>query len=175
MSGQKALVYKDTKSPVQEMAVTAVFIALTFVFTAAINVKLPFGQGGLIHMGNIPLFLGAILYGKKTGMLSGAIGMGLFDLLSGWVAWAPFTFLIVGCMGFVVGLVTEKQKSFGRCTAAIVLALAIKVVGYYVAEVILYHNFLTPAASIFGNVMQVCMAGIIVLLILPVVKKVSSK
>ena len=29
--------------------------------------------------------------------------MGLFDLLSGWTAWAPFTFIIVGIMGYVVG------------------------------------------------------------------------
>ena len=40
-------------------------------------------------------------------MLAGAFGMGLFDLLSGWTAWAPFTFIIVGAMGYVVGAIQK--------------------------------------------------------------------
>ena len=81
-------------------------------FTAVVNIRLPFApNGGLIHLGNVPLFLAAIIFGRKTGALSGAFGMGLFDLFSGWTAWAPFTFAIVGLMGFSVGAITEKKKS----------------------------------------------------------------
>ena len=36
--------------------------------------------------------------------------MGLFDLLSGWTAWAPFTLIIVGLMGYAVGAITEKTS-----------------------------------------------------------------
>lgn len=69
-----------------------------------INVRLPFmGSGGLIHLGNVPLFIAAMMYGRKTGAVAGAFGMGLFDLISGWTAWAPFTFVIVGTMGYVIG------------------------------------------------------------------------
>ena len=88
-------------SSVQFLTITAVFVALTYIFTAFINVKLPIAaNGGLIHLGNVPLFIGAILFGKKTGAIAGGIGMGLFDLLSGWTLWAPFTLIIVGIMGF---------------------------------------------------------------------------
>ena len=79
-------------SSVQFLTITAAFVALTYIFTAFINVKLPIAaNGGLIHLGNVPLFIGAILFGKKTGAIAGGIGMGLFDLLSGWTLWAPFT------------------------------------------------------------------------------------
>ena len=55
-------------SSVQFLTITAVFVALTYIFTAFINVKLPIAaNGGLIHLGNVPLFIGAILFGKKTG------------------------------------------------------------------------------------------------------------
>mgnify|MGYP000050969488 CR=1 FL=1 len=47
---------------------------------------------------------------------------------------------------------------------SIILALIIKVVGYYFAEVILYGNWIAPLGSIPGNVVQVGFAGIIVLL-----------
>lgn len=177
MAQESVIVQQESerKNQVQEIAMIGVFTALTLVFTAMINIKLPFGQGGLIHMGNIPLFLGAILFGKRTGMIAGAVGMGVFDLLSGWTAWAPFTFIIVGSMGFVVGAVTEKNKSFSRCVIAIILALIIKVIGYYFAEVFLYHNFITPFASIFGNVMQVCVAGVMVVILIPIIRKAIIK
>lgn len=67
------------------IVIAAIAIALTYVFTAFVNITLPIAiNGGLIHLGNVPLFLFAILFGKKVGALAGGIGMGLFDLLSPW-------------------------------------------------------------------------------------------
>ena len=85
----------------------------------------------------------AILFGKKTGAIAGGVGMGLFDLLSGWTAWAPFTFIIVGIMGYVVGAMTEKHDQYGWKVAAIFAAFVIKIVGYYIAEIILYGTYCT--------------------------------
>lgn len=145
--------------------INALFIALTFVATMFINVRLPImGNGGLIHLGNVPLFIAAIVYGKKTGAVAGAFGMGLFDLISGWAAWSPFTFVIVGIMGFTVGLISEKvpgNRVFVN-SLAVACALIIKVVGYYFAEVILYGNWIQPFGSVPGNILQVAIAGIIV-------------
>ena len=93
----------EKKFSVMEIAITGVCIALTFVMTF-INLRLPIAaNGGLVHLGNVPLFLAAILFGKRTGALAGGIGMALFDLMGGWVLWAPFTLVVVGLMGYVVG------------------------------------------------------------------------
>lgn len=146
----------------KKLTINAMCIALTFVATAFINIRLPImANGGLVHLGNVPLFLSAILFGKKTGAIAGAFGMGLFDLLSGWAAWAPFTFLIVGMMGYIVGSIAEK-KTIWRYTVAILAALLIKIIGYYIAEVILYQNWTAPLMSIPGNIIQVVVAGVIV-------------
>ena len=156
-------------SSVQFLTITAAFVALTYIFTAFINVKLPVAaNGGLIHLGNVPLFIGAILFGKKTGAIAGGIGMGLFDLLSGWTLWAPFTFVIVGIMGFVVGKLTEDEKhqNFKWYVIAIAAACVIKVVGYYIAEIVIYGNFFSPAASIPGNLVQIGVAAVIVLIVI---------
>ena len=84
------------KSRTYYLVINALFIALTLVATWLINIRLPFmGSGGLIHLGNVPLFVAAMLFGRKTGAIAGAFGMGLFDLMSGWTAWAPFTFIIL--------------------------------------------------------------------------------
>ena len=166
---QTAPANNEASSSVQFLTVTAIFVALTYIFTAFINVRLPIAaNGGLIHLGNVPLFIGAILFGKKTGSIAGGVGMGLFDLLSGWTLWAPFTFVIVGIMGFVVGKLTEDEKhqNFKWYVIAIAAACVIKVVGYYIAEIVIYGNFFSPAASIPGNLVQIGVAAVIVLIVI---------
>ncbi len=159
----------------KKLTINAMCIALTFVSTAFINIRLPImANGGLIHLGNVPLFLSAMIFGKKTGAIAGALGMGLFDLISGWIAWAPFTFVIVGIMGYAVGKISEKNTIFCYFIA-IVVALIIKVLGYYIAEMILYSNCIAPIASIPGNVVQVVIAGVIVLPIITALKKTVLK
>ncbi|MEK4148091.1 ECF transporter S component [Robertmurraya sp. FSL W8-0741] len=148
------------------LVINALFIALVFVSTMFINIRLPImGNGGLIHLGNVPLFIAAFLYGRKSGAIAGAVGMGLFDLISGWTAWAPFTFVIVGAMGYLAGLIVEKLpgKKLYVYSMAVAVALIIKVVGYYFAEVLLYSNWVLPFGSVPGNIMQVVIAGIIVI------------
>ncbi|RSD20763.1 ECF transporter S component [Mesobacillus subterraneus] len=156
------------------LVINALFIALTVVATMFINIRLPImGNGGLIHLGNIPLFIAAFVFGRKTGAIAGAFGMGLFDILSGWALWAPFTFIIVGAMGYVAGLLAEKMpgKKVLVFSVAVIVAMLIKVVGYYIAEVVLYGNWVQPFGSIPGNVMQVVLAGIIVIPIVARIKK----
>ena len=54
---------QDENSRIQDMVITALMIALTYVATWLINIRLPFmGSGGLIHLGNVPLFIAAILF-----------------------------------------------------------------------------------------------------------------
>lgn len=158
------------------LVVNGVFIALTLVATYLIQIRLPFiGAGGLIHMGNIPLFIGAWLFGKKTGAIAGGVGMGLFDLLSGWVSWAPFTLVIVGLMGYVIGTIEEKplvKNTLANRIIGIILAIIIKIVGYYIAEVILFGNFLAPVGSIPGNIIQVGVAAVISLLLIVPLKRI---
>ena len=153
---------------VQFLTITALFIALTYVFTAFVNVR-------LIHLGNVPLFICAILFGKKSGALAGGIGMGLFDLLSGWTAWAPFTFVIVAIMGYVVGAITEKHHGLGFDALAIVAACVIKVVGYYIAEGIIYGNWIAPFTSIPGNLVQIGVAAVVVLIVIEPLRKAANK
>lgn len=163
-------------SHVKFVTITALAVALTYVFTAFVNLRLPIAaNGGLIHLGNVPLFIFAIIFGKKTGAIAGGVGMALFDLLSGWTAWAPFTLVIAGLMGFCVGAVTKKKKGYGFCLAAMAAALVIKIAGYYMAEAVLYGNWAAPAASIPGNLIQVVAAVVIVTPVITPLRKAAEK
>lgn len=159
-----------------EIVITALFIALTYVFTAVVNIKLPIAaNGGLVHLGNVPLFIGAILFGKRVGAIAGGVGMALFDLFSGWTAWAPFTLVTVGLMGFVVGLIAEKKPKFGWYVLAIAAATVIKIIGYYIAEGVIVQNWVKPITSIPGNLVQIGVAAVMVLAIIVPLRKVADK
>lgn len=175
MSTKEAAVSKNNIS-VSEIAITGVCIALTFIATGFINIRLPIAaNGGLVHLGNVPLFLAAIIYGKRTGAFAGSFGMALFDLMGGWVLWAPFTFITVGLMGYAVGAVTEKHHGFRWNVLAIAIACVIKIVGYYIAEGIIYGNWIAPALSVPGNLVQIGVAAVLVLPVAEVVRRAIQR
>ena len=143
MSTKELTNEKQTIS-VSEIAITGVCIALTFIATGFINIRLPIAaNGGLVHLGNVPLFLAAIIFGKRTGALAGSIGMAF----------------------------TEKHHGFRWNVLAIVVACVLKIVGYYIAEGIIYGNWIAPAASIPGNLVQIGVAAVLVLPIAEVVRR----
>lgn len=158
----------------KQITLDAMFVALTLVFTAFVNIKIPSfgGAGGLIHLGNVPLFVAAILYGRRTGTLAGAIGMGLFDVMSGWAAWAPCTVITCGLMGFVVGVICKNRKGLFIKAVAMFAALIIKIAGYFVFESFVFGSGMAAALkSVPGNVIQVGMAALIVLVIIEPLEK----
>ena len=177
-SKENVKIIRNSDSNSKKIVIDWLFIALTLVATMFINIRLPLmGSGGLIHLGNVPLFIAAIVYGKRTGAIAGAFGMGMFDLISGWTAWAPFTFIICGAIGYAVGTIEDFKikNNYTRYIMAIFVAGIIKVTGYYFAEVFLYGNWIAPFGSIPGNIMQITVAGIIVIPIAGKLKKLSGK
>ncbi|TWH48053.1 ECF transporter S component [Sporomusa sp. KB1] len=159
-------------SQTKQLVYAALGIALVFICTVFVNVRLPIAaNGGLIHLGNVPLFIIAILYGRYLGALAGGIGMALFDVVGGWFLWAPFTLVIVGLMGYTVGAICEKHRSLTAYVLALAAACLIKVVGYYGAEGVIYGNLLAPMTSVPGNLVQIGVASVIVL---PIVVKLRK-
>lgn len=147
-----------TVSKTREIVLCGLLTGMVFVATRFINIRLPLSvNGGLIHMGNTILFMIAIVFGKKRGAIAGAFGMGLFDVLSGWFLWAPFTFVIRGAMGYIVGAAAEGKQGKKKLIytfAGILISSIIMISGYYITEGLLYGNWIAPMTSIPGNIIQ---------------------
>lgn len=164
-------------SQAKDIVLSGLLISLVFIATKFINLRLPLSiNGGLIHLGNTMLFVSALVFGKKKGAVAGAFGMGLFDVVSGWMAWAPFTFVIRGVMGYMIGSIAYAGGRNGQNIfwnlVAIFLSGIWMLAGYYLAEVILYGNWLTPVTSIPGNVIQIVAGAILGLPIVTALKKI---
>lgn len=169
-----------SKFTTKEMVQTALLTALVFVATFFIHIQLPImASGGLVHLGNVMLFAIAIVFGKEKGAIAGAVGMALFDLSSGWAVWAPFTFIIRGVMGYVIGAISWGNKREGNNFMinlfAIILSAIWMIAGYYISEVILYGNWISPIASIPGNITQLAIGTVIGLPFAKILKKYSKQ
>lgn len=168
---------KSAQSNIKEIAVSGLLIAMVFIATMFINIRLPISiNGGLIHLGNVILFTVSIVFGRKKGAIAGAFGMGLFDILSGWAAWAPFTFVIRGVMGFLIGSIANSKGKDGKSLVFNLLAIIISsiwmIAGYYLTEVILYGNWVAPVTSIPGNIAQLVI-GLFALILAPAIKRLN--
>ncbi|MGL5755786.1 MAG: ECF transporter S component [Paraclostridium sp.] len=166
----------NQKFKTRDLVETALLISLVFVATRFINIRLPIASnGGLVHLGNTMLFISSIVFGKKKGACAGAFGMGLFDLLSEWAIWAPFTFIIRGVMGYIIGKVSWSNNKRGNDIStnifAIILSGVWMIFGYFVTEMILYGNYIQAMSSIPGNITQIVIGIIIGVPISKILKK----
>jgi uncharacterized membrane protein len=160
-----------------DLIMTAMLVALVFLSTFFLNIKLPISvNGGLIHLGTAMLFIASILFGPKKGALAGAIGMGLFDLVGGWLIWAPITIVARGLQGFIVGKISwangKKGDSLFLNIVATVVSIPIMIAVYYFGEVILYGNWIVPLTSIPGDLIQNAIGMIIALPVCIALKKI---
>ncbi len=115
---------------------------------------------GYVNIGDAVIVAAALLFGPRVGGLAGGFGSALADLLGGYAHWAPFTLLIKGGEGILVGLLAARTVihlgTIGNYAAAAALALPgllWMVGGYFMVELVLYS--LGPAlGSLPGNCLQ---------------------
>lgn len=170
--------YLKSRQKTLDLIITSMLIALVFVSTVFLNIRLPIAaNGGLVHLGTAMLFIASILFGPKKGALAGAIGMGLFDLIGGWVLWAPITIVARGLQGYIVGKISwlngQKGNSLALNLTGTIISIPFMIAVYYIGESFLYGNWITPLASIPGDLLQNVLGIIIAIPICIALKKVS--
>ena len=139
------------------LTINALAVALTSVATLAIRVPVPATQG-YINLGDAVIFVAALLFGPRTGLLAGGIGSALADLLGGYAHWAPFTLVIKGVEGLLVGALAGRSAfgtvwAYAGAVAAATLGGACMVAGYFVTETFLY-GWQPALAALSGNIVQ---------------------
>ncbi len=156
-------------SPIFRLVITALFAALVTVGTMAIQIPTPATQG-YVNFGDTLIFIAGILLGPINGMLAGGIGSWLADLLSGYAHYAPWTLVIKGLEGLIVGWLAHRAYSSNKqlwpAVLAMLLAGAWMVCGYFIAENIMY-GWIGAVGSLIANGIQAIGASIMAALLLP--------
>lgn len=152
----------------KDVCLQGLMIALVTVSTMVFQVPVSATQG-YIHLGDSMILLISIFFGWRYGMVAGGVGSALADLLSGYAHWVPFTLIIKGLMGLIIGKVADyagKEGSFFRLRNLLgsVLGLAWMIVGYFLGGAVLKSSFLVAATSIPENAVQAG-AGLVIFLV----------
>lgn len=161
---------KENRS-LMTLVVTALLTAITLVCTMFI--KIPIGVG-YIHLGDAIVLLSVIILPRKHACFAGPVGATLADIAGGFAAWAPWTLVIQLLIVIVFGLCIDSAKShkkakiFGLPSMELVgyiLASVTCILGYYVAEAIMYGNWIAAAAGIPFNIIQMLVGAVVAVLV----------
>ena len=138
------------KMTTKELCIQGLLTALVTVCTMVFQIPVSATQG-YIHLGDSMILLTSVFFGWKYGMAAGGIGSALADLLSGYAHWAPFTLIIKGGMGLLIGLIADYTL---RNMAGGVIGIIWMVFGYFIGGGILKSSFAVAATSIPENLVQ---------------------
>lgn len=127
------------------------------VCVATMIIKIPSPLKGYLNLGDCIVLLSGWLLSPLYGFLAAGAGSALADLFSGYVVYAPATFIIKGLMaltayyGFKI-----LQKKIGKLSSRIIsgaVAEVLMILGYFLYEGILY-GFIPSAVNIPANAVQ---------------------
>ena len=139
----------------KKIVMAALMAALTCVATMII--KIPSPLKGYINLGDCIVLVSGWILSPAYGFLAAGLGSALADILSGYVTYAPATFIIKGLMSFVAFYGFKLfHKKLGNLPSRIISGFSAELVmifGYYIFEGFLY-GFIPSAVNIPANVVQ---------------------
>jgi uncharacterized membrane protein len=147
----------------------AVLMALTTVMTMVIHIP-TIGTNGYLNLGDMVVFLAAIMLGRRGGFLVGGLGSALADILLGYTHYAPITFIVKGLEGYIAGKILETKLGERTPIIATVIGGVFMAFGYYFAEIFMY-GAKAALASIPGNLMQGLLGAVTAVVLYTTLKK----
>jgi uncharacterized membrane protein len=177
---------------IKTIDIVQVSLMAAMAFVVTMVTQIPYGHGAVLHLGDATVFIAALMFGKKKGFASAAIGMCLFDLTSAYAYWAPVTFIAKGMMAYIAGTIAFRKDYQGKNLWNNILACAMggifMILAYYVGGVIIdtfilaggssttvisriYANIAAELINIPGNIIQILVGTIIALPLVKILKK----
>lgn len=173
----------DKNNKTIKIIMTGLMIALIVTATILIIIPIPFSNG-YIHFGDAMIFLSVLILGWRYGAIAAGLGSALADILIGFAVWAPWTLVIKGLMGVVMGLFIlksmgkQEKNIIGvpfRQLAGMVLAGLVMVGGYYIAEGVIYGNFIVALLGVPWNILQFTAGAVFAALLAAALYKTPAK
>ena len=150
------------KNTTQKIVISSLFAALICVATMLI--KIPSPLKGYINLGDGIVLLAAWVLPLPYGLVAAGLGSALADLFSGYVVYAPVTFVIKALMAVVAysfyKLFAKKAKTTVSRIFSGILSELVMILGYFLFEGVLY-GFVPSLVNIPANAVQ-AVAGIII-------------
>ena len=127
------------------------------VCVATMVIKIPSPLSGYLNLGDCIVLLSGWLMPPLYSFMAAATGSALADVLSGFLIYAPVTFLIKGLMALIAcyghKLLSKKTSGLFSHVIGGIIAEIFMILGYFIFEGILY-GFAASAVNISINATQ---------------------
>lgn len=142
---------------IRKLTMAAVFAAL--ICAATMVIQIPSPMTGYVNLGDAVVLLAAFFLGFPYGAASAAVGSALADVFTGYLLYAPGTFVIKGAMAAAAYLILRlcRRRKIPVTVSAVLGGIAaegIMVGGYFLYACLILGNGLAAASTIPGNVVQ---------------------
>ena len=146
----------------KKLVIAALMAALTCVATMMITIPSPLK--GYLNLGDCLVLTSGWLLSPVYGFLAAGLGSALADLFSGYVVYAPATFVIKGLMAIIAcyGFQLLRKKCNNLLSRIVSGATAeiMMILGYFLFEGFMY-GFIPSAVNIPANGVQ-GIAGLVI-------------
>jgi len=120
------------------IVLNGLMIALVFAATRFTAIPSPIPPG-YFNLGDAIIMTGAVLLGRRTGLIAGALGSMLADIAYGAFIYAPVTFVVKGLEGYIIGILAENKQAnrlpmVAKITLSTLVGAIFMVAGYFVSE-----------------------------------------
>ncbi|WP_137596658.1 ECF transporter S component [Paucilactobacillus kaifaensis] len=125
---------------VRRIITPAMFVAATVVIARFFIIPVPMTHGN-INLCDTGIFMAALLFGRRDGLIVGGLSGFILDLISGYSQYMFFSLIVHGLEGFIIGWLgyrVSRKMQF----LALLVGVVVMVGGYFISDTILYS--LTP-------------------------------
>ncbi len=141
------------------IAIVAVMIAVTTVFTMLVRVPIP-ATNGYFNFSDVAVYFAAYTFGPVVGLVAGGVGAAIADLLGGFPQWAALTFLAHGAQGLVAGLLGWRRDAAGMAIAWVLGTVAMAGI-YFLGEGFLLTGWGPALIEVPTNLIQNAVGGLV--------------
>lgn len=167
----------QNKKSLLKTTYTAIFTAIIMLCTMLIKFSTGLGEG-YIHFGDCFIYLSACVLPFPYCLVASAIGGALADILGGYAVWAIPTAIIKVLIALPIMIISKKNQAPKMLNIKVALMTiisgAISIVGYFVAECVLY-SVESATLSILGNTIQAVSSGILFIIVATALDKMNFK
>lgn len=151
--------------------ILAMIVALNVAMAFFILIPVP-ATNGNINLCDAGIIFAALLYGKREDAIVGGLSGLFLDLVSGYAIFMPFSLVVHGLEGFVVGAIAKRDDNKSKALAIVVGAIIV-VVGYFITNSILY-GVAAGIPGLFIDTIQAVVGSVVGLVLYHVLHRVPQ-
>ncbi len=146
--------------PPAMIALAALLIALTTIFTLLVRVPVPATQG-YVNLSDVAITFAGLIFGPWVGLVTGGIGAALADLLGGYAQFAPLSLVAHGLEGLVIGWLGFGRKTVVGMIPAWLGGAVVMVGCYLIGEGLFLTGWPAAIAEMPMNTFQAIVGAIV--------------